>query len=72
MEYRGPDLDVVVLGVVEETTPGRAIRRSIQLWPQLHADNFFLKLKTWTTWEPKREHMGVKPIVSAPMDDPYG
>lgn len=72
MEYRGPEVDVRVLGVIEATTPGAAIRKGVTLWPHLHADNFFLKLKDWTTWEPKRETMGVKPIMSAPQDDPYG
>lgn len=72
MEYRGPDVDVIVLGDVEAETSGRAIRRGVQLWPQLHADNYFIKEKDWTTWAPCATAPKVKPLMSAPIDDPYG
>jgi hypothetical protein len=72
MEYRGPETDVIVLGAIEAETTGAAIRRGIQLWSQLHADNYFIKEKNWTTWVPKATAPKVNPISSAPLDDPYG
>jgi hypothetical protein len=73
MEYKGWEEPVTVLGVVEAPALGAAIRAGVRRWPQLHADNFFIKLKDWTTWAPKRVPREVpKPLAQAPTDDPYG
>lgn len=69
MEWKGWESPVTILGDVEAATLGAAIRAGASRWRQLRADNYFIKERDWTPYcVPDR----VRPLPSAPPDNPYG